>query len=215
MLCRHYGVPFIIDAAQSAGMLPVSLEKLGADFIAMPGHKGLLGPMGTGLLLCSRQPEPLLRGGTGSASRKQEMPEELPERLEAGTLNIPGIAGLAAGMRYVQTVGEENLLARAVRQQRYCADELKRLGYRVFSGEAQTGTLSFVPREDCEEVAQGLAQQGIAVRAGLHCAPLAHESAGTLESGTVRISFGHDATHLQAQKLLAAISGGNTKKYLQ
>jgi len=214
-LCRHYGVPFVIDAAQSAGMLPVSLKKLGADFIAMPGHKGLLGPMGTGLLLCAAQPQPLLRGGTGSESRRQDMPDALPERLEAGTLNIPGIAGLAAGMGYVQTAGTENLLLRAVREQKACAHALSSRGYRVFSGPRQTGTLSFVPREDCEEFAWQLARRDIAVRAGLHCAPLAHESAGTLETGTVRISFGHDASPLQTRKLLAAISNLKPKKYFQ
>ena len=95
-LCRKRGVPFAVDAAQSAGCLPVSLEKWGADFIAMPGHKGLLGPQGTGLLLCKRLPEPLLMGGTGSESRAQQMPDFLPDRAEAGTLNVPGIAGLEA-----------------------------------------------------------------------------------------------------------------------
>ena len=97
-LCRRYQVPFIIDAAQSAGMLPLSLRKLGADFIAMPGHKGLLGPQGTGILLCGRTPDPILRGGTGSESKNQEMPDFLPDRGEAGTLNVPGIAGLSAGL---------------------------------------------------------------------------------------------------------------------
>ena len=214
-LCRRYGVPFILDAAQSAGQLPVSLEKTGADFIAMPGHKGLLGPMGTGLLLCGRQPQPLLCGGTGSESRRQQMPGVLPDRLEAGTLNIPGIAGLAAGMRYVQSVGTETLLTRAVQQQKACAAGLKQLGFRVFSGAAQTGTVSFVPPMDCEEFAQWLADRGIAVRAGLHCAPVAHESAGTLETGTVRISFGHDASNVQTNQLLAMISTEKTKKFFE
>ena len=100
-------------------------------------------------------------------------------------------------------------------QQKQCAYELQRMGFRVFTGAPQTGTLSFVPPGDCETFAEQLAEKGIAVRAGLHCAPLAHESAGTLETGTVRISFGHDATKLQTEKLLAAISSGKTKKYFQ
>ena len=95
-LCRQYGVPFVLDAAQSAGALPVSLKELGAAYIAMPGHKGLLGPQGTGLLLCGDTPKPLLTGGTGSESVMQAMPEDLPDRLEAGPVNVPGIAGLAA-----------------------------------------------------------------------------------------------------------------------
>ena len=98
-MCRRAGVPFNVDAAQSAGSLPVKLSELGADFIAMPGHKGLLGPQGTGLLLCARSGEPLLCGGTGSQSLSREMPEALPERLEAGTLNVPGYAGLTQGLR--------------------------------------------------------------------------------------------------------------------
>jgi len=114
-LCRQYGVPFVIDAAQSAGMLPVHLRELGADFIAMPGHKGLLGPQGTGLLLCARVPAPLLQGGTGSLSAQQEMPDFLPDATEAGTLNVPGIAGLGAGIQYIKQKGPRYFLEREQR----------------------------------------------------------------------------------------------------
>lgn len=203
-LCRSYGVPFILDAAQSAGMLPLSLEALEADFIAMPGHKGLLGPQGTGLLLCNRLPKPLLAGGTGSESMRQEMPDYLPDRAEAGTLNVPGICGLAAGLQYVRRQGIENIFARERKMAQKCSRLLEERGYRVFAGENQSGTVSFLPGMDCEEMAHNLARQGIAVRAGLHCAPLAHESAGTLETGTVRISFGHDATMHQITELMQA-----------
>lgn len=204
-LCRHYGVPFIVDTAQSAGVLPVSMERWGADFIAMPGHKGLLGPQGTGILLCGRLPEPLLMGGTGSASLEQNMPPELPDRAEAGTLNVPGIAGLSAGLDYLSVVGIDKIFARERQQAKHCADGLKKLGFAVFAGAHQAGTVSFVPHGDCEEFAQKLARKGIAVRAGLHCAPTAHASAGTLDTGTVRLSFGHDATILQTQHLLRAV----------
>ncbi len=196
-LCKQYGVPFILDAAQSAGHLPVSMEALEADFIAMPGHKGLLGPQGTGLLLCRRLPEPLLFGGTGSLSESAEMPDFLPDRAEAGTLNVPGVAGLSASLKLVEEMGPETILRREQIQAQRCAEELRGMGLRVFSGAHQAGTLSFVPPGDCEAFADGLARQGIAVRAGLHCAPLAHESAGTLETGTVRVSFGHDAMDRQ------------------
>ena len=204
-LCRRYGVPFAVDAAQSAGILPVKLGELGADFIAMPGHKGLLGPQGTGLLLCGKVPEPLLQGGTGSESIRQEMPDFLPDRAEAGTVNVPGIAGLEAGLRYLKWAGVEQILRREQAQVRRCARALEKKGYRVFAGPHQAGTVSFVPEEDCEELAQRLARRGIAVRAGLHCAPLAHESAGTLQTGTVRVSFGHDARDGQTNALLAAL----------
>lgn len=202
MLCRQYRVPFVVDAAQSAGMLPVDMEKLGADFIAMPGHKGLLGPQGTGLLLCKNAPVSLLQGGTGSLSKSPEMPDFLPDAVEAGTLNVPGIAGLSAGISYVLQQGTEQILAREKREAYRCGKALEELGCRVFMGPYQSGTVSFVPCMDCEEYAQILGNHGIAVRAGLHCAPLAHESAGTLETGTVRVSFGHDAAPWQTGNLL-------------
>jgi len=205
-LCRHYRVPFVIDAAQSAGSLPVQLEALGADFIAMPGHKGLLGPQGTGILLGGREPDPLICGGTGSASAQQEMPDFLPDRAEAGTLNVPGIAGLGEGLRFLRNAGIRNLYEREHRTAMECAQRLEDLGLRVFSGEHQAATVSFVPDIDCEEAAERLAKMGIAVRAGLHCAPLAHESAGTLNTGTVRISFGYDASRQQVEDLCRAVS---------
>lgn len=204
-LCRKYGVPFIVDAAQSAGALPVSLKKLGANFIAMPGHKGLLGPQGTGLLLCGGSTIPLLQGGTGSNSRLQMMPEELPDRLEAGTLNVPGIAGLGAGLRYLKKTGIERICNRERQAAQFLAKGLEKQGCKVFCGENQSGTVSFVAKTDCEELAEKLGKRGIAVRAGLHCAPLAHESAGTLQSGTVRVSFGHDASLEQAKIFLRAM----------
>ena len=201
-LCKMYGVPFIVDAAQSAGTQPVKLRTLGADFIAMPGHKGLLGPQGTGLLLCSRKPMPLLYGGTGSEPRRHDMPEELPERAEAGTLNVPGIAGLAAGLQFLKNRGIENVAKEEEKCVKYTIEPLKRFGFQVYSGEHQGGTISFVPRMDCEEMAGKMAAGGICVRAGLHCAPLAHESAGTIGTGTVRVSFGYDASMAQVQQFL-------------
>lgn len=205
-LCRHYRVPFAIDAAQSAGTLPVSLEQLGADFIAMPGHKGLLGPQGTGLLLCARLPEPLHYGGTGSESLQQQMPLYLPDRSEAGTLNVPGIAGLNAGLQYLSRVGLGQIFKTEQREMHRCVKGLEKLGVRVYCGKNQAGTVSFVPNMDCEELARQLGDMGVAVRAGLHCAPLAHESAGTLHTGTVRVSFGHDASPSQTNCFLQALN---------
>ena len=211
-LCRERGIPFIIDAAQSAGSIPISMTGLGADFIAMPGHKGLLGPQGTGLLLCKNGAEPLLMGGTGSDSIRQDMPEYLPDRLEAGTLNVPGIAGLRAGLDFLHRTGVETIGEREHRQAERCGAKLKKLGYKVFSGPHQGGTVSFLAKGDCEETAEELARRGIAVRAGLHCAPLAHTSAGTLDSGTVRVSFGWDASDAQSSYLIEALSKGKTRK---
>lgn len=201
-LCRQYRIPFIIDAAQSAGAMPIDFQKLGADFIAMPGHKGLLGPQGTGLLLCGRTPKPLLYGGTGSMSNLQTMPDFLPDIGEAGTLNVPGIAGLCAGLEYLKRVGVETIGDREHQETKRCIDGMKRLGLQVFSGEHQGGTVSFLPNGDCEDLAQRLSDCGVAVRAGLHCAPIAHKSAGTIDTGTVRISFGYDANIGQSLNFL-------------
>ena len=192
-LCRERGVPLIVDASQSAGILPVDLAGWGAAFVAMPGHKGLYGPQGTGLLLCGRVAEPLLRGGTGSLSRQQAMPAALPDRLEAGTHNMPGIAGLLAGLRFVKRRGVGRIAEAERRLAELAAERLAALpGVEVFASPGsrdQTGVLSFrVKGMDSEEVGAALGRRGYALRAGLHCAPLAHKTAGTLETGTIRLS---------------------------
>lgn len=189
-LCREKNVPLIVDASQSAGILPVDMAALGAAFIAMPGHKGLYGPQGTGLLLCGREPEPLLRGGTGSQSLLQDMPADLPDRLEAGTHNMPGIAGLLEGLRFVKRQGLSRIARHEEMLGRMAASGLAAIpNVEVFTGEGQTGVVSFrVAGWDCEELGEALAAQGIALRSGLHCAPLAHRTAGTLDTGTVRFS---------------------------
>ncbi len=204
-LCKKYNVPFVVDAAQSAGVCPVKLRSLGAEYIAMPGHKGLLGPQGTGLLLCKSLPDPLLYGGTGSNSESYQMPDFLPDRAEAGTANVPGIAGLSAALSYLLNCDSNTIWDREKKAAALCADCLEKEGFCVFKGEHQGGTVSFVPDCDCEFFAEKLTQQGIAVRAGLHCAPLAHISAGTFDTGTVRISFGHDASRKQTERLMKII----------
>ena len=206
-LCRRYAVPFILDAAQSAGSIPVDFARLGASFIAMPGHKGLLGPQGTGLLLCAERVQPLLLGGTGGDSLAHIMPEQLPERGEAGTLNVPGAAGLAAGMAYLERRGVEEIGKREAALGQFCAKGLEALGLQVFSGVHQSGTVSFLPSGDCEEAAGYLAQKGMALRGGLHCAPLAHESAGTLQTGTLRLSLGPNTTRTECRLFLQAAGG--------
>lgn len=190
-LCRERGVPLIVDASQSAGILPVDLEGWGAAFVAMPGHKGLYGPQGTGLLLCGGEAQPLLYGGTGSLSARQEMPDFLPDRLEAGTQNVCGAAGLLAGLEFVERKGTERIHAYEQGLAERMMDRVGGLpGVSVYRGQSQSGLFSLkVDGLDCETVAERLGQRGIAVRAGLHCAPLAHQSAGTADTGTVRFSF--------------------------
>ena len=191
-LCRQRGVPLIVDASQSAGTLPVDMEGWGAAFVAMPGHKGLYGPQGTGLLLCGGDAQPLLYGGTGGLSMRQEMPDFLPDRLEAGTQNVCGAAGLLAGIRFVSRRGTGRIHAQERRLANRMMDCLSDLGnVRVFrGGHDQSGLFSIVvDGMDCEVAAEQLARRDIAVRAGLHCAPLAHQTAGTADTGTVRFSF--------------------------
>ena len=193
-MCKGRGVPLIVDAAQSAGAIAVDAKKWQAAFIAMPGHKGLLGPQGTGLLLCGEAAQPLLYGGTGSESLKQKMPHFLPDRLEAGTHNVPGIAGLLEGIRFVKETGFTaienkkeklvNAFAKTMEGAPRCHLFLPPVGQR------RSGVVSAVFQGmECEEMASRLARRGICVRAGYHCAPLAHATAGTWESGTVRFSF--------------------------
>lgn len=191
-LCRREGAALIVDASQAAGVLDLDFSALGAAFMAMPGHKGLLGPQGTGLLLCAGEGKPLLFGGSGSESRLQTMPEALPDRLEAGTHNVCGIAGLLAGIEYVLARGTPELLLHETALLRQSLRILRGADCQLFVGAAQTqtGVLSLRShRLDCETLAAMLADRGICVRSGLHCAPLAHESAGTLETGTLRLSF--------------------------
>ena len=208
-LCRRQGKPLIIDASQSAGVLDLDFAALGAEFAAMPGHKGLMGPQGTGVLLCKKDASPLLYGGSGSESLRQEMPDFLPDRLEAGTHNVTGIAGLSAGVQYVLERGaaairrtEDALLARL-------AVALERIeGLRLFwSGntEAQCAVLSVLPENmGCEALGDALGEAGIAVRTGLHCAPLAHRTAGTIASGTVRFSVSPFNSARQIDRAAAA-----------
>lgn len=193
-LCRAEGVPLLVDASQSAGCLPLNFDALGLQFAAMPGHKGLLGPQGTGVLLCGDMTRPLMAGGTGSDSLSMLMPEYLPDRLEAGTHNITGIAGLLEGVKWVKRKTPARILQHEQRLLKLMEERLRTLdGLELFAAPNvidQTGVLSCrMLGTDCELLAHRLGAAGVAVRAGYHCAPLAHKSCGTLDTGTVRLSF--------------------------
>lgn len=211
-LCYERGVPFILDASQSAGTLPIHLDRMHAAFIAMPGHKGLYGPQGTGLLLCAQKGEPLLYGGTGSMSFLREMPDFLPDRLEAGTHNVAGIAGLSQGLSFVRSKGQANILQHEQNLKNMAAKGLSEMPFvEVFHTKdpsKQSGVLSFrIHGHDCEEVGAYLSRNQLAVRSGFHCAPLAHQSAGTAETGTVRLSFSIFNTPLQVSRFLSILRG--------
>ena len=213
-VCREMGVPLLVDAAQTAGVLDMTLDRLNADMIAMPGHKGLLGPHGTGLLALREDidPEPLLVGGTGSMSESVNQPAVLPDRYESGTLNLPGIAGLLAGISYIrrhrmEITEREHALGERLRHQLLAIPGLAVLGD---DNAPRVGIVSVVPRNgDSGALADALDASGVAVRAGLHCAPAIHAWLGTLESGAVRFSPGPfttedeiDAAVLLTQRLM-------------
>ena len=183
----------------------------------MPGHKGLYGPQGTGLLLCGADPAPLLEGGTGSESKRQSMPEFLPDRLEAGPHNIAGIAGLLEGLRFLERRGVKNIAAHESGLVRRMGEGLGIIpGIQPFLSPdpaVQTGVLSFrIAGRDCEEMGDVLGSRGITLRAGLHCAPLAHETAGTLETGTLRASVSAFNTGREIEKFLRAVREAAARK---
>lgn len=210
-LCTRRGIPLIVDASQSAGVQDLDAQSLrAAAFICMPGHKSLFGPQGTGVLLCCKDIKPysLVQGGTGSLSHQRTQPDFLPDALESGTLNVPGIAGLLAGVCYVRA-----RTPAAIRrtEERLCAHLAARLaavpGVRVFAGAGQAGVLSFTADwSDPETLCGELGKRGFCLRGGLHCAPLAHESAGTLETGTARASFSPFNTPGETEALARAVA---------
>ncbi|HIV68617.1 MAG TPA: aminotransferase class V-fold PLP-dependent enzyme [Candidatus Butyricicoccus stercorigallinarum] len=225
-LLAEAGVPLILDASQSAGVLPLDVSQLPSlAAVCMPGHKGLYGPPGTGLLLwlSDDAPHPLLPGGTGSDSERTDMPALLPDRLESGTHNVAGIAGLFEGMKFVQRVGVYELLRHERALCGVAAEALRDIPGIVPllspQPHRQSGVLSFFSRQlPAETVAQRLAEQGICVRAGLHCAPLAHTTAGTARTGTVRISPGWFQTERQMRRFagrIARISGKESMQNLE
>lgn len=196
-LAHSYNILFCLDAAQSAGIFDINIERDGYDFVCCAGHKYLYGPMGTGMLIIRNgvRVDTLIEGGTGSESSDLNMPSYYPDRLEAGTVNISGIMGLNAGMRFVRKRGIDSIYHKDSRLIQRLADNLKKSDrIKVYGDCSRPGrfapVLSFtVEGADSETVARYLSKKSnISVRSGLHCAPLAHRYMGTLESGTVRIS---------------------------
>ena len=207
MLCRRRGVLLLVDCAQTAGHLPLTPRAWGAALLAMPGHKGLLGPHGTGALWVREdvQPAPLRQGGTGSASESMFQPRMMPDALESGTLNLPGIAGLRAGMREALAHREEAHAAAVALCSGMRAELLDLPGVRVYTPEGASLVSFNVEGIASQEVAAALDGMGIAVRGGLHCAPGVHRFLGTLERGAVRVSPGIYNTKQDAQALLMAV----------
>ena len=210
-LAKARGVRFLIDGAQALGAMPVDVTALGCDLYAFPGHKSLLGPQGTGGLVLAPglRLNTLREGGTGSASDSMLQPEELPERYEAGTVNLPGIAGLGAACGYVSPrLSQIMMHERELSQALY--DGLAKLpGVALYSPEREAdraGIVCFnVGDLSSSQTADALARRDIAVRGGLHCAPGAHRFLGTLRRGAVRASVGHANTFEEVDAFLAAV----------
>ena len=214
-LAHSYGVLFCLDAAQSAGVLPIDLADDGYDYVCCAGHKGLYGLMGTGLLLINTEilPEPLTAGGTGSESWDPSMPDYLPDRLESGTLNVPGIVGLSSGVDFVRRMGIAAIYQKDMGHIRFLHDQLRQIErVRLFTPYPKemdyAPVLSFsIDGTDSETVASYLDRQyHIAVRAGLHCAPLAHRHYGSEQGGTVRIAPSAFTTRQEMQILINAVN---------
>lgn len=198
-ICKARGVPLLIDAAQTAGHTPLSLTGYGACALAVPGHKGLLGPSGIGALLLSpslaSRIEPLVTGGTGSASDSEMQPAFMPDRFESGTLNLPGLFGLAAALEFIEERGVQTFYEeeRALTD-RFLNGIQDMPGLRVLpAGGERVGVVSccFLERDNAEAAYMLETQFGIMTRCGLHCAPAAHRALGSFPQGSVRFSFGY------------------------
>jgi len=190
-------IAILIDASQSAGIIPINVQRIGCDFLAFTGHKALCGPQGIGGLIINTDTplKPFIMGGTGSKSESQLQPEFLPDKFESGTLNLPGIVSLQAGIEYIQPQMEE-IKAKELEYIKQLVECLSHInGIKLYwsnSFETQIGVISFSHKEiSCSEIGQRLNDEySICVRVGLHCAPLAHQTIGSFPDGTVRISVG-------------------------
>ena len=213
--CREKGIIFLVDAAQSAGMRPIDIQEMNIDLLAFPGHKGLLGPQGTGGLIINPglELDTLIQGGTGSMSESLEQPHLLPERFESGTPNVPGLAGLAAGIQYILDTGlttiadgEKKLIHQLIRG----LSELQRVHLIGPDLTADRGNVVSVTLDNITVADAALMMDAgfnIAVRSGLHCSVDAHHTTGTLSSGgTLRISPGHFNCEQDIEQCLTALS---------
>ena len=212
-LAHEHGALFTLDAAQTAGSENIDMEKNGIDFVCAPGHKGLLGPMGTGMLASAR-PEylkPIIFGGTGSYSLLPNQPEGLPEMLESGTLNVPGICGLSAGIDWVSKKGPDKISENEMLLAKILYEELSKMkNVKLFTKtpkkETHAPVISFVIGDlTGEETAALLAENGVASRGGFHCSALAHRKMGTEKRGTCRLSIGPMNTFDEIMKLIKII----------
>lgn len=211
-LCKEKGVLFAVDAAQIAGVMPINMREMNIDYLCIAPHKGLYAPMGVGVLICEKPiDDTIIEGGTGTNSAQLIQPETLPERLESGTVNVPEIMGISAGIDYINGIGIKKIYSHEMKLIRRLYKELsKSEKVELYTPEPQDGAyapvLSFnVYGKTSAEVSGYLSDKGIAVRGGLHCAPSAHRQIGTLERGAVRVSVAAFNTIAETDALIKAI----------
>lgn len=212
-LGKIYDIPVLIDGAQSGGLVPIDMEFLGADFLCLAGHKGLYGPMGTGILIANsaEKLDTIIEGGTGTDSMTLCQPKQMPQKFESGTPNMSGICGLRAGVEFVNSKGIENIAAHESKLILYLYDKLKSInGVKLYmprpDPEFFVPLLSFnIEGYISDEVGKILDRNGIEVRTGLQCAPSAHEFGGTSEIGVVRVSPSAFNSKSEIDKLIDVI----------
>ncbi len=212
-LAAQNDIIYMVDAAQTAGVYDIDVKEMGIDILAFPGHKSLLGPQGTGGVYIREGIEitQMKEGGTGSKSDSLIQPDILPDKFESGTPNMPGIAGLGAGIRYIFDTGIENIRKHETELTKFFIDELKKIEHVKIYGpcdvERQAPVVSInIGEEDSSEVSYILDQVfDIAVRPGLHCAPLAHKTVGNFEQGCIRFSIGPFNTKDDIEKAIEAV----------
>jgi cysteine desulfurase family protein len=216
--CRKEGILLLVDAAQSAGHFHIDVERMGIDLLAAPGHKGLLGPQGIGFLYVREgvRIDPLLFGGTGTESAQELPPETMPERLESGTLNLPGIAGLRAGIVFLKKEGAQLHAGEAALLERLIEGLRPIAGLRLYGPldpAVHCGALSFnlIGRDPAEVGFLLDRDHGVLARVGLHCAPDAHRTIGTFPRGTVRLSPGCFTTAEEIDHAIAAVAAIATR----
>jgi len=213
-LCRERGIRFIVDAAQTAGVLPLDLGAMNIDALAFAGHKALLGPQGIGGFVISddfaAEVSPLIFGGTGSQTQSFEQPQNLPDKFESGTQNIPGILGLKAAIEYLNARGIDSIYQHEMKLYEHFVAQvsdiegLDHIAPRS-SDKVAVASVNF-PERDNAHIAHRLDREyGIMARCGLHCAPAAHKTLGTYPAGTLRFSFGHANTVEEVDHLLDAL----------
>jgi len=213
-IAKENKIKYLMDASQAAGVLPIDMKKMNVDVMACPAHKGLLGPEGLGLLLVGENIEinHTKEGGTGSESHNLKQPTFYPDKLEAGTPNLPGIAGLSAGIDYIKSEGIESILSHEKNLLNLLVTKMKKNSkIQIYGPENICDRSGCVPinilGKDSSEVAYILDDEfGIAVRPGKHCAPLAHETIGTKELGAVRISVGPFTTEEDIKDVVMALN---------